>query len=106
MAFPFVSAHTLGRFSARRKRGEICSIAPPKYLDFTCRELIADDNDIVIYCRCGHKVQLTPETWARYPESWLHRIIAKARCTVCGSVGDVPTITVLPRHTGGFRERR
>ena len=73
-----------------------------RYLDRTHDELLNGGNDIVLYCSCGHWKRLEPSDFARLPGWSLYRVISAAKCTVCGKVGDIPQITILPRHTGGI----
>ena len=76
------------------------------FLDFPHYELVTGLNDIELYCACGHRKRLRRADFEALPGWSLHRIVKAAKCTACGKVGDIPQITVAPRHTGGFRERQ
>ena len=74
----------------------------PRYLDFSHEELTGNGNDHVLYCACGHWKRMTPDDFRKLPGLSLYAVVARLKCSACGRVGEVPQITVLPRHTGGF----
>ena len=65
-----------------------------RYLDATVAELIERNEDVCFYCRCARHVTLGPEDFARWPNSTLHRIAARLRCTGCNSLGDIPEVRI------------
>lgn len=73
-----------------------------RFLDFPCPELAAGGSSITFYCRCGHKRQLEPKAFDRLPQSSLHKVVAKMKCSICGATGDIVDIILNPVKTGGL----
>lgn len=65
---------------------------PYRFLDLTVAELIERGYEIWLYCACGNHSLMTTDVFERRPESTLHRLVAKARCSKCGVLGNVPEI--------------
>lgn len=76
---------------------------PPRYLDRSYEELTTGRDNIVLYCVCGHWKMFEPVDFTPWPGLSLYGVIARAKCSACGKVGEIPQITVLPRYTGGVR---
>lgn len=72
-----------------------------RYLDFAVAELIADCKDVHFFCACGRHVMLGPEDFVRWPNSTLHRIAARMRCTGCRSIGLIPEIRLTATASRG-----
>lgn len=70
-----------------------------RYLDTPPDQLIALRSDIHFFCACGRHVCFGPEDFAKWPNSSLHQIAARLRCTGCGALGNVPEVRVTAVST-------
>ena len=66
-----------------------------QYLDFELSYLIAGSYCVTANCRCGHHATLDPADFERLQKyKTLHPVMARLKCTRCGSTGDIPSITI------------
>ena len=70
------------------------------YLDTPVAELVAQGWEMWLYCACGHHALMTTAVFERWPGSSFHRLVAKARCSRCGVLGDVPEVRVSVKAAG------
>lgn len=67
------------------------------FLDSPVQQLIDVEHSIYAYCRCGRYALLKPDgLMAQHPNSTLHRLVAKLRCSGCQRLGDIECVTVSP----------
>lgn len=73
---------------------------PYPFLDRTCAELVAGGAAITFYCRCGRYFEIRSSDFGRWPESSLHGVARRLKCSGCGALGAVDSVIVNPEHTG------